>query len=65
MHKREVIEHFGNVQKVADLLGVTHAAVSKWPEKLSDKVFDRVIGAAVRKGVDIPDAWRNGNGKAA
>lgn len=54
MNKNEAIELFGSRAKTAKALGVTRAAVSKWPDRLSAAVSDRVIAAAVRKGIELP-----------
>jgi hypothetical protein len=38
----------GSVSKAAKTLGVTNAAVSKWPEELPQRISDRVLGAWAR-----------------
>ncbi|WEJ62173.1 Cro/CI family transcriptional regulator [Thiomicrorhabdus lithotrophica] len=57
MNKKVIIDYFGSVQNVADLLGTSHAAVSKWPDELSDRIFHRVVGAATDKGIPFPQEW--------
>lgn len=57
MEKKVVIEYFKGTQKVADMVGISHAAVSKWPNILTDKIFHRIIGAAAVNGISVPDEW--------
>ena len=49
--KRQACDLFGGrVTDLARAVGVTHSAVSQWPEQLSQRQIDQVIGAAVRTG---------------
>ncbi len=65
MKKEIVISHFGSVQKVADILEVSHAAVSKWPDELTNAIFHRVMGAALDKGIRVPIEWISSRKKVA
>jgi len=38
----------GTVSKASKTLGVTNAAISKWPEELPLRIADRVLGAWAR-----------------
>ena len=53
MNKRQAIAFFGNARKTARAVGVSDAAVSRWPDVLSPKISDRVIAAMVRNGMDV------------
>lgn len=54
MHKRLAIELLGGTPaRAAELLEVTPSAVSQWPEELPRRLADRVLGAAVRHGIDV------------
>lgn len=54
MDKKLAIELLGgSAVRAAALLQVTPSAVSQWPEKLPRRLADRVLGAAVRHGVDV------------
>jgi len=49
MRKQDAIQLLGGTTKdAAQVLGVTFQAVSKWPDPLSDRIADRVRGAAAR-----------------
>lgn len=55
MDKKLAIDLLGGTPaKAAALLGVTPSAVSQWPEQLPLRLADRVRGAAVRSGIDVP-----------
>lgn len=53
MNKKQAIAYFGGVCATARAVGVSNAAVSRWPDVLSPKISDRVIAALVRKGIDV------------
>ena len=55
MFKTEAIELLGgSAVSAADLMGVTYQAVNKWPHQLPLRISDRVLGACVRRGLEIP-----------
>lgn len=51
MKKDEAIKIFGTVTELAEALGVTRHAIYQWPDDLPQATHDRVIGAAVRVGI--------------
>ena len=57
MKKKDVLQLFGGVTRLAEAIGISHAAVSMWPETLTPILRDRVIAAALRTGRRIPAAW--------
>lgn len=55
MTKNQAIRIFGRtLTDLADALGITKSAVSQWPDQLTVRQTDWVIGAAVRMGKDVP-----------
>lgn len=50
MTKQQAISYFGSAAKLARALGISTAAVSQWPDEISQAQADRVIGAALRLG---------------
>lgn len=58
MRKSEAVSIFGRTQSdLARALGITKSAVSQWPDELDQEKTDRVLGAALRLGVDMPAAF--------
>lgn len=57
MKKREAAKVFGNQSKLAKALKISKSAVSQWPEDLPESIADRIIGAALRLGLD-PEVFR-------
>lgn len=55
MNKKQAIAYFGGVCATARAIGITDAAVCRWPDVLSPKISDRIIAALVRKGMDVSD----------
>lgn len=54
MDKKRAIDLLGgSPAKAAEKLGVTPSAVSQWPDELPRRLADRVLGAAVRHGIDV------------
>lgn len=50
MEKTKAIQLLGgNVSAAARSLGVSWGAVNKWPDKLSRRVSERVLGVVARK----------------
>jgi transcriptional repressor of cell division inhibition gene dicB len=60
MDKKQAIDLLGGTPaKAAVLLEVTPSAVSQWPDTLPRRLADRVLGAAVRNGIEVPAAMRS------
>lgn len=59
MLKRDAIEAFGGVTRLADAVEFSHPSISNWPEVLSRKHSDQVRGAMVRKHIRIPQHMRS------
>lgn len=57
MDKKQAIDLLGgSPARAAELLGVTPSAVSQWPDELPRRLADRVLGAAVRHGIQVGSA---------
>jgi len=52
MNIRDAIQVCGNKTKLAQAIGISQQAISKWPDPLPRRIADRVIAACVRKGID-------------
>lgn len=66
MTKKDAIRIFGgSVPRLAKALSVTRQAIYMWPDDLSQKRKDEVIGAALRTGYltpeDIPPSVNSAN----
>jgi len=61
MNKQEVIDAFGSVSELARILDCTPSAIFQWPDVLPRRLQDRVLAAAVRKGID-PSQFLGENG---
>lgn len=57
MTKQDAINLFGTrLSDLGDALGgKTKSAISQWPDVLDVDKKNMVIGAAVRKGIQVPD----------
>lgn len=56
MTKDQAIQLLGGSQsEAARMVGASAAAVSKWPEKLSNRITQRVVGALVMNGMQVPN----------
>lgn len=44
----------GSVSEAAKAIGASYQAVNKWPDVLTQRIADRVIGACVRLGIEVP-----------
>ncbi|WP_077397699.1 Cro/CI family transcriptional regulator [Leptospirillum ferriphilum] len=53
MKKSQAVKAFGNQTRLALALGISKSAVCQWEENLSQAQADRIIGAALRMGIDI------------
>lgn len=56
MLKSKAIELLGagELAAAAEALGVSYQAVNKWPEVLPSRISDRVLGACLRHGIEVP-----------
>jgi len=57
MTKAEAIRIFGSKQALAEAMGVHRSLVSKLPDELPTKYGDRAMGAAIRLGRVVPQAF--------
>lgn len=57
IYKCEFRSTLGTYEDVGNIVGVTESAVKQWPDPLPQRIADRVIGAAVRNGKQIPPNW--------
>jgi hypothetical protein len=48
MKKNEAIKLFGTASKLARAVGISRQGINNWPDDLTNKQIDRVIGAATR-----------------
>lgn len=55
MTKDQAVELFSSVKALADAMGITPAAIYQWPEQLSSRQADEILGAALRIGRITPD----------
>ena len=55
MSKNEAIELFGTAADMARAVGLTRGRISQWPEELTQKQEDLVVGAAMRLGKIKPN----------
>ncbi|WP_294948274.1 hypothetical protein [Sulfurivirga sp.] len=53
----EAIEFFGGKSNLAKAVGIRLPSLYGWPEKLTPRLQDRVIAAALREGKSIPAHW--------
>ncbi|PRF91646.1 hypothetical protein [Burkholderia multivorans] len=56
--KQQAIEIFGSSgAELGRALGLSRGRISQWPEQLDQDQTDRVIGAAIRLGKQIPEGF--------
>lgn len=55
MNKKTASFIFGSAARLSRALGISKAAVSLWPETLTQRQQDEVIGAALRLGKLTPE----------
>jgi len=48
--KSEAASLFGSKSALADALGITRQAINGWPENLSERQKNEVLGAAIKAG---------------
>ncbi len=53
MKKTLAIDAFGSVVALATAVGVRPQAIYQWPPVLTPRIADRVVAAAMRKGIDM------------
>ena len=57
--KQDAIELLGGkAVRLSEVLNKTRSAISQWGDDLTDDQINMVIGAAWRKGIEIPDKFR-------
>ena len=54
MSKKKAIALFETPKALAEALGITPQAISQWPDTLSQRLTDEIIGAALRTGRITP-----------
>lgn len=54
MYKKDAIQMFGSVKKLADAIGTTPQNFYMFNDPLSNANADRMIGAATRNGLEVP-----------
>lgn len=55
MTKKEAIKLFGNRQlDLANAINRSRSLIATWDDELTEDQKNIVIGAAVRKGIDVP-----------
>lgn len=58
MTKTEAIHLFGASQAaLGRALNLSRARISQWPEQLEQPQVDRILGAAIRLGIRLPDRF--------
>jgi len=48
--KKQAIALFGDVYKLADAVGVTRQAIHFWPDRLTERQKNELLGLAIRSG---------------
>jgi len=48
--KKQAIALFGDIYKLADAIGVTRQAIHFWPDRLTERQKNEVLGLAIRSG---------------
>lgn len=55
--KKQAIAIFDSGAALGRALGITKGAVSQWPEELDEKRTAAVIGAAMQRGLAVPEGF--------
>ncbi len=55
MKKTDAIKAFGSPKKLAKALGLSRQGLWVWPEDLRQDQADRIRGAAIRLGLEVPE----------
>lgn len=59
MLKDKAIEVLGgSIATTAAAVDISYQAVNQWPDVLPQRIADRVIAACVRRGIEIPEEWK-------
>lgn len=62
MRKTQAIELLGGtVTAAAGAVGITYQAVTQWPDPLPNRIADRVLGACIRLGLQVPSEFMKPN----
>ncbi len=48
MTKAQIFRYYGGATATAKAFGLTRAAVHAWPDKLPEKLVDRIVGRILR-----------------
>ena len=58
MRKTQAIDLLGGtVTAAAGGMGITYQAGNQWPDVLPNRIADRVLGACLRLGVEVPSEF--------
>ncbi|MBE7562231.1 hypothetical protein H7F10_04500 [Acidithiobacillus sp. HP-6] len=55
MKKATAVKMFGTASRLAKVIGISKACMSAWPDVLTPRQSNEVIGAALRMGIPIQD----------
>lgn len=55
--KHQAIAIFGNQSEIARAVGLSRSAISLWPEQLTQRQSDLILGAALRLGKPVPEGF--------
>lgn len=66
MLKDEAIALLGGTNAAAaEIMGVSYQAVNKWPDRLPNRIAERVLGVCVLRGISIPERFLCAGAQAA
>lgn len=63
--KNQAIEAFGGASNLAKALQLTRQAIFYWPDELDLERHDRVVGAAHRLNIELPEQLNSTNNSGA
>lgn len=55
--KQQAIEVFGSQAEIGRALGLSRSAISLWPDLLTQRQTDELVGAAGRLGKPLPEGF--------
>jgi hypothetical protein len=55
MKKKEAVSIFGNVKNLAEAIGTSKQNFYMFSDPLSRANSDRIVGAAIRNGFEVPE----------